>query len=103
MRCCAIADHGRTPSDGMATEWRDREDSPVVPSYINNRETIIEKAVPLLEPGEVVAHVIRGMEGMNRWLGMAIAIVVAFPIGLFVPPILIVPIYYLLFTGLYPR
>jgi hypothetical protein len=75
----------------------------VAASFINNRATIIAKAAPLLEPGEVVAHVIRGMQGMNRWLGMMIAIVVAFPLGLFLPPIFIVPLYYLLFTGLYPR
>jgi len=103
MRCCAIAVHARTRGDDLATVHRDREDSAAVPSFINNRDAIIEKAAPLLEPGEVVAHVIRGMEGMNRWLGMLIAIVVAFPIGLFVPPIFIVPIYYLLFTGMYPR
>jgi hypothetical protein len=72
-------------------------------SYINNRETIIDKAAPLLEPGEVVAHVIRGLEGRNRWIGMVIAIVVAFPVGFYLPPILIVPLYYLIFTGMYRR
>ena len=62
-------------------------------SFINNRETIIAKAAPLLERGEVVAHVIRGMEGMNRWLGMLIAIVVAFPSVCSCRPILIVPLF----------
>jgi hypothetical protein len=75
----------------------------VAPSFVNTRERIIEKAAPLLERGEVVAHVIRGLEGRNRWLGMLIALAVAFPFGYFVPPILIVPIYYLVFTGMYPR
>jgi hypothetical protein len=104
MRCSAIGVNGRTSVSGLATEHHDREDSAIVAaSFINNRETIIEKARPLLEPGEVVAHVIRGMEGMNRWLGMLIAIVVAVPVGIFLPPALIVPLYYLLFTGLYPR
>ncbi|MDQ1424267.1 MAG: hypothetical protein QOD72_1765 [Acidimicrobiaceae bacterium] len=104
MRCCAIESNGRTTRSDLATEHPNQEDSAAVAaSFINTREAIIEKAAPLLEPGEVVAHVIRGMQGMNRWLGMLIAIVVAFPIGLFVPPIFIVPIYYLLFTGMYPR
>ena len=72
-------------------------------SFLNTRERIIERSAPFLEESEVVAHVIRGLEGMNRWLGMIIALAVAFPAGFFVPPIFIVPIYYLLFTGMYPR
>lgn len=104
MRCCGIETHGGTSVCVLATECHDREDSaPVAPSFVNTRERIIEKAVPLLEPGEVVAHVIRGLEGRNRWLGMLIALLVAFPFGYFVPPILIVPVYYLVFTGMYPR
>jgi hypothetical protein len=104
MRCSAIESNARTTLGGLANVYIDREDSATVAaSFINNRETIIEKAAPLLEPGEVVAHVIRGTQGMNRWLGMTIAIVVAFPLGLFLPPILIIPLYYLLFTSLYPR
>lgn len=77
-------------------------------SFINTRDVIIEKSAPLLERGEIVAHVIRGLEARNRftrnrWVGMAVAMLVAFPLGFFVPPIFIVPLFYLLFTALYPR
>ena len=73
--------------------------------WLNNRDTIIAKAQPLLEPGEIVAHVVRAMEGINRWLGVAIAFVVAFPLD--GPAAGAVPgafaLFILLFTSLYPR
>jgi hypothetical protein len=72
--------------------------------WLNNRDTIIAKAAPLLEPGETVAHVVRAMEGINRWAGVAIALVVAFPLTVLLQvPLAALAIFILLFTSLYPR
>ena len=73
---------------------------------MNTRENIIAKAAPLLEPGEVVAHVVRALDGrLNRWLGVAIAFVVAFALASAVLriPILGVVLFFALFTSLFPR
>ena len=76
----------------MATGWR------------NDRASIIAKAQPLLEPGETVAHVVRAVEGINRWYGIAIAFVIAFPVaGIIRVPFLAFALFILLFTSLYPR
>lgn len=44
----------------------------------NTRERLIERSRPFLEPGEVVAHVVRALEGPSRWIAMALAFVVAY-------------------------
>jgi hypothetical protein len=74
-------------------------------AWMNTRENIIAKAKPLLEPGEVVAHVVRTLDGkINRWLGIAIAFLVSFPLaGIIRVPILVFVLFFLLFTSLFPR
>jgi hypothetical protein len=59
-----------------------------VGSWRNTPERLIEKAEPLLEPGEVVAHVVRAQEGPNKWFGLATAITVAVALGYAIPPVL---------------
>jgi hypothetical protein len=76
----------------------------VVTGWRNDRASIVAKAQPLLEPGETVAHVVRAVEGINRWFGIAIAFVIAFPLAGFIRvPFLAFVLFILLFTSLYPR
>ena len=74
-------------------------------AWLNSRENIIAKVKPLLEPDEVVAHVVRGLDGrISRWLGIAIAFLVAFPLaGLIRVPFLAFALFFVLFTSLFPR
>jgi hypothetical protein len=37
----------------------------LVPGLINTREVVLEKVPPFLEPGEVVAHVVKAVEGRH--------------------------------------
>jgi len=65
---------------------------------------LAEKAQPLLEPGEVVAHVIRAQEGPNKFLGMGIALFVAFGLSLLLRiPFFALPVFLLVHTRLYAR
>ena len=47
-----------------------------------NRAKAIQRARPLLNPDEAVAHVIKALEGPNRFLGMGLAMIVAILIAL---------------------
>jgi hypothetical protein len=71
----------------------------------NDRRRLIEKARPFLEEGEVVGHVIRAFEGINRWIGLAIAAAVAFgfTVAVKLNPILGAIVLMLVFTRLYAR
>jgi hypothetical protein len=76
----------------------------VTSSWRNTPERIVEKARPLLEPDEAVAHVVRAMEGPPKW----VALVAGVMIGLVVGTLLLVPtlgifVMWLVFTGLYKR
>src|SRR5689334_2410724 len=72
--------------------------------WLNSRERIIERSTPLLEPGEIVAHVIRGLEGPNRWVAIVASFVVAFPLaGILHVPVLAFVLFLALFTTLYAR
>ena len=78
--------------------------SDTVLGWRNTRERLAAKAQPLLEPGEVVAHVVRALEGPNRFLGMAIALVVAFGLSILLRvPILALPIFLIVNSRLYAR
>lgn len=71
---------------------------------INTRERLAAKAQPLLEPGEVVAHVIRAQEGPNKFIGMGIGMFVAFGLALLLRiPFLALPVFLLVNTRLYAR
>jgi hypothetical protein len=72
------------------------------PSWANTPERIAAKAAPLLEEGEVVAHVIRGAEGPNRWLGMAIAVGVGLGLSLFIG-LLGIAVMWVVYNGLYAK
>jgi hypothetical protein len=75
----------------------------VVPGDLRNtRETIIEKAQPLLLPGESVAHVVRALEGPNRWVALVIALAIGFGLTFFVSFLGIIALW-LVFTRLYAR
>ncbi len=85
-----------------------REDGNLMPTsspgFLNTRANLIAKAKPLLESDEIVAHVVRGMEGPNRWVGVAIAFAVAFAAAGFLRvPFLAFALFIVLFTSLYPR
>lgn len=68
----------------------------------NSRERIIENALPMLEPGESVAHVVRALEGPNRWIAMTIALAVGLGMSLVVGLLGILAMW-LVFTRLYAR
>jgi hypothetical protein len=72
--------------------------------FINTSEVVIEKSRPFLEPGEVVAHVVKAVEGPPR----SIAIVLGFVIGIGLSivlgaPLLGVPLFVLVYTSAYQR
>lgn len=71
--------------------------------WVNTPQRIIEKSKPLLEPGEVVAHVIRAQEGPNKWIALGFAMALALVLGVVVPPILGIPVFFLTYTSLYKR
>jgi hypothetical protein len=89
----------------VAGAARDRRGWTTVASpWRNTRDNIIEKASPLLEKGEVVAHVVRAMEGPNRWAGIAIAALIALPVTILLRvPVLAFALFIGLFTSFYPR
>jgi hypothetical protein len=76
-----------------------------VPSgFVNTRERLLEKARPLLEPGEAVAHVVRAQEGKNRYLAMLFALVGGAGLAVVAgAPALAFPLGYLVFTLQYRR
>ena len=72
--------------------------------FINTPEVVIEKSRPFLEPGEVVAHVVKAVEGPPRWIAMVLGFVIG--IGLSVAigaPLLGVPLFALVYTSAYQR
>ncbi len=72
--------------------------------WLNTPERLIERCQPFLEPGEVVAHVIRALEGPKRWIGLGLGIVVGLGLGtLLRAPLLGLPIMWLVYTRLYAR
>src|SRR5258706_615875 len=70
----------------------------------DTRSQIIEEARPLLNRGEVVAHVVRALEGPNRWLALLFAMFIGFTLSLLAgSPILALPFMWLGYTLLYKR
>ncbi len=75
-----------------------------MPAVFFNREKAIQRARPLLNPGEAVAHVIRALEGPNRFLGMGLALLVGFGLSVVIRfPLLALPIFLLVYARLYAR
>ena len=68
------------------------------------RDYLIRTTQPLLEPGEQVANVAKALEGPNRWLGMTVALLLGFTIGLLVQaPIVSLPVFVAAFQLLYAK
>jgi hypothetical protein len=77
---------------------------PVLDLRINSREQIIALSRPLLEPDEVVAHVVRAMEGPNRLVAVAVSFALGLAIGgIARVPFLAAPIAMAAFFSSYPR
>ena len=73
-------------------------------SLINTREVVIEKARPFLEHGEVVAHVVKALEGPPRWVAMILGLVIGIGLSVLITaPILGVPLFVLAYTSAYRR
>jgi hypothetical protein len=71
---------------------------------VNTREVIIEKSRPFLEPGEVVAHVVKALEGPPRWIAMLLGLVIGIGISILIlVPLLGVPLFVLVYTSAYKR
>jgi hypothetical protein len=76
----------------------------VASDLINTREVVIEKARPFLEPGEVVAHVVKALEGPPRWVAMLLGLVIGVGVSILIfVPILGVPLFVLAYTSAYKR
>lgn len=76
--------------------------APVKVGWSNNRANLIAKSERFLEPGEVVAHVVRALEGPNRWVAIAAGLVIGFGFGVLVPAFGPVA-FFLVYTRLYAR
>jgi hypothetical protein len=75
-----------------------------VPGLINTREVVLEKSKPFLEPGEVVAHVVKALEGPPRWVAMVAALVIGIGISILIlVPFLGFPLFVLVYTAAYQR
>jgi hypothetical protein len=71
---------------------------------IPDRTKIIERARPLLEPDESVAHVVRAMEGPNRFAGMIIALVFGIGVSLLLKLAVVgLPLTIIIYTRMYNR
>jgi hypothetical protein len=76
----------------------------VASGFINTREVVIEKARPFLERGEVVAHVVKALEGPPRWVAMILGLVIGVGVSILIyVPILGVPLFVLAYTSAYKR
>jgi hypothetical protein len=72
--------------------------------WVNTPERLIERSEPFLEPGEVVAHVVRAQEGPKRWIGLGGGIVVGIGLGILLHvPMFAVPIMWVVYTRMYSR
>ena len=79
-------------------------DTSAAKGWINTRERLAAKALPLLEPGEVVAHVVRAQEGPNRLLSLGIAMAVGFGLSLLLRvPLFALPLFVLVHAYLNKR
>ncbi len=88
----------------IGREWQpvkvDRKNDGVA----NARAKIVQEARPLLNKGEVIAHVVKALEGPNRWLGIGIGMFAGLGVGLLSGnPILGVPIMWIVYTRMYAR
>jgi len=75
-----------------------------VPGLINTREVVLEKVQPFLEPREVVAHVVKAVEGPPRWVALLLALIVGIGISIVIlVPFLGFPLFVLVYLGAYQR
>jgi hypothetical protein len=70
---------------------------------VHHRDRIVEDSRPLLEPGELVAHVVRALEGPPRLVGMLVSLAVGVGASVVVGPLLSFPLMFLAFTAQYRR
>jgi hypothetical protein len=71
---------------------------------INTREVIMERSQPFLERGEVVAHVVKALEGPPRWVAMLAAAVIGVGVSIVIlVPFLGFPLFVLVYTAAYQR
>ena len=71
---------------------------------INTREVVIDKSAPFLEPDEVVAHVVKALEGPPRSLAIILALVIGFGISVVIQiPFWGFPLFVIVYTSAYQR
>jgi hypothetical protein len=72
--------------------------------FINTREVVVEKSRPFLLPGEVVAHVVKAVEGPPRWVAIVLGFVIGIGLSVLISaPLLGVPLFALVYTSAYQR
>jgi hypothetical protein len=75
-----------------------------VPDRQRVRDRIIEASRPFLQPDEQVVHVVRALEGPNRWIALALAFAIGVMLTLLTQaPLLGVLSMWLVYTRLYAR
>ena len=75
-----------------------------MPAVFFNRSRAIQRARPFLNPDEAVAHVIRALEGPNKFIGMGLGLLIGFAIALVLQiALLALPIFLIVYTRLYAR
>ena len=75
-----------------------------MPGLINTRDVVLEKDEPFLEPGEVVAHVVKAVEGPPRWVALLLALIVGIGISILIlVPFLGFPLFVLAYMAAYQR
>jgi len=75
-----------------------------VPGPINTREVVLEKVQPLLEPGEVVAHVVKAVEGPPRWVALLLGLIIGIGVSIVIlVPFLGFPLFVLVYMAAYQR
>jgi hypothetical protein len=77
-------------------------DSGTKVGWSNSRANLIAKSERFLEPGETVAHVVRCLEGPNKWIAIGVGVVIGFGIGLLIPAFGVVA-FFLVYTRMYAR
>lgn len=75
-----------------------------MPGPINTRDVILEKVRPLLEPDELVAHVVKAVEGPPRWVALLLALIVGLGLSVVIRvPFLGFPLFVLVYMAAYQR
>lgn len=88
----------------IGREWQPVKGDRKNAGVSNARARIVQEARPLLNKGEVIAHVVRALEGPNRWLGIGVGMFAGLGVGVLAgSPVLGIPVMWIVYTRMYAR